>query len=307
MEAFEPENLKGFDAVVFNNTTNLKFTNPKHRAALLEFVRSGKGIMGLHAAADCFYDWKEGAAMMGGCAAGHPWMKCAVKLDDPQHPLLAAFGGKGFYFADEMYKIKEPYSREHLRVLLSFDLSHMSERDANAGRADKDNPVAWIHEVGQGRVFYSNIGHIQQDFFQKPIQEFFLDALQYVIGDLKADATPSAKLNPQPGPALAPDQGAISQPRNERGDAFPSVEEMKTELALLPRNSGWPDHMDQCAAPVGCEERGGRSVESRRARAGAQFAHRVGRSCVPFGRRQDQPHRLLFSRGERRSALATRS
>jgi hypothetical protein len=55
MDAFEPENLKGFDAIVFNNTTNLKFNNPKHRAALLDFVTSGKGVMGLHAAADCFY------------------------------------------------------------------------------------------------------------------------------------------------------------------------------------------------------------------------------------------------------------
>jgi type 1 glutamine amidotransferase len=210
MDAFEPENLKGFDAVVFNNTTNLKFTNPNHRAALLDFVTSGKGVMGLHAAADCFYDWKEGAAMMGGCAAGHPWMKCAVKLDDPQHPLLAAFAGKGFYIADEMYKIKEPYSRENLRVLLSFDLSHMTTPEANSGREDKDNPVAWIHEVGKGRVFYSNIGHIWQDFSQKPMQEFFLDALQYVIGDLKADATPSAKLNPQPTPAPAP---APDQPK----------------------------------------------------------------------------------------------
>jgi hypothetical protein len=244
--------------------------------------------------------------MMGGCAAGHPWMKCAVKLDDPQHPLLAAFAGKGFYIADEMYKIKEPYSREHLRVLLSFDLSHMPERDASVGRADKDNPVAWIHEFGKGRVFYSNIGHIQQDFFQKPMQEFFLNALQYVIGDLKADATPSAKLNPQPTPAAAPDQAAISNPDKERGDASPSFQEMKSNWPCFRGTGGWPGHVDQCAAPVGCAERGWRAVESRRARARTQFANRVGRSSVPFGWRQNQPRRLLFSRGERRSAVAAR-
>jgi uncharacterized protein len=202
MDAFEPENLKNYDAIIFNNTSNLKFYNPNHRAALLEFVRRGKGVMGFHAAADCFYNWEEGAAMMGACAAGHPWMKCAVKLDDPHHPLLEAFEGKGFYFADEIFKIKEPYSREQLRVLLSLDMSHMSEQEAAVGREDKDNPLAWIHEFGLGRVFYTNIGHIQQDFFQKPMQQFFMDALQYVLGDLKVDDTPSAKLNPQPIPAL---------------------------------------------------------------------------------------------------------
>jgi uncharacterized protein len=66
--------------------------------------------------------------------------------------------------------------------------------------------VAWIHEVGKGRVFYSNIGHIWQDFQPPAMQQFFLDALQYVIGDLKFDATPSAKLNPMPTPAPAPEQ-----------------------------------------------------------------------------------------------------
>jgi len=206
MAVFDPQTLNQFDAVVFNNTTGLKFANPKHREALVQFVRGGKGMIGVHSSTDNFYNWPEGAAMMGALFAGHPWGRCAVRLDDPQHLLLKAFGGKGFYIQEEMYKMREPYSRAKLRVLLSMDLSHMSKKDDEAGRADKDNPIAWIQEIGKGREFYCSFGHDRPIFFNKAINQFYLDGIQYALGDLKADATPSAKLAPQPTPVLAPEK-----------------------------------------------------------------------------------------------------
>jgi len=45
--------------------------------ALLEFVQKGKGIVGIHAATDSFYDWPEGAAILGGLFDGHPWAPAA--------------------------------------------------------------------------------------------------------------------------------------------------------------------------------------------------------------------------------------
>lgn len=205
MAVFTPENLAPFDAIVFNNTTALKFDNPVHREALLGFVKGGKGLVGVHSSTDNFYNWPEAAKMMGALFAGHPWGRCAVKLDDPQHPLLAAFGGKGFWISEEMYKMREPYSRENLRVLLSMDLGKMTAKDTEVGREDKDNPIAWIQQVGQGRVFYCSFGHGRHIFFEEPLLQFYLDGIQYAVGDLKADATPSAKLSPQPTPVLAPE------------------------------------------------------------------------------------------------------
>ena len=63
--------------------------------------------------------------MMGALFAGHPWYEAPVKLDDPTHPLLRVFEGQGFWFRDEMYKFRDPYSRDRLRVLLSFDMSKL--------------------------------------------------------------------------------------------------------------------------------------------------------------------------------------
>ena len=206
MAMFDPETLNQFDAVVFNNTTQLKFADPTHRKALLAFVNGGKGIVGVHAAVDNFYKWPEGAAVTGALFTGHPWGRCAVKIDDPKHPLTKAFGGKGFYISEEMYRMGPPYSREKLRVLVSMDMDRMSDKDVKAGRPDKDNAIAWIHEVGKGRVFYCSLGHDKPIFFNKAINQFYLDGIQYALGDLKADATPSAKLAAQPTPALAPEK-----------------------------------------------------------------------------------------------------
>ncbi len=203
MAVFDPENLGQFDAVVFNNTVSLKFEDPAHRKSLIGFVHGGKGMVGIHGGADNFKNWPEGAAMMGAVFSGHPWQRSATKLDDPDHPLVAVFQGKGFWITDEIYKFKDPYSRDKLRVLLSMD--HATSDPGNRGRADNDDALAWIQAVGEGRVFYASLGHRHEIFWNPTILQFYLDGIQYALGDLKADATPSAKLNPQPKPALPPE------------------------------------------------------------------------------------------------------
>ncbi|MEM1442847.1 MAG: ThuA domain-containing protein, partial [Verrucomicrobiota bacterium] len=71
-DVFTKENLAKYDGIVFNNTTNLNPSEPQ-RAAIIDFIESGKGIIGFHAAADNFKGWDEGIAMIGGVFDGHPW------------------------------------------------------------------------------------------------------------------------------------------------------------------------------------------------------------------------------------------
>jgi hypothetical protein len=63
---------------------------------------------------------------------------------------LKVFDRKGFWVRDEMYKMRDPYSREKLRVLLSFDMSKLPENAPS--REDRDNAIAWIQQVGQGNA-----------------------------------------------------------------------------------------------------------------------------------------------------------
>jgi len=216
---FTPENLKNFDAVVMNNTTGRELiTEPAQKQALLDFVKGGKGIIGVHSALDAFYEkWPEYGEMMGGFFAGHPFRKITVKLDDPTSPLTAMFDGKGFEISDVIYTFKDPYSREKLHLLMSIDWENQNVDKQKSNRADNDFALAWIRDFGQGRVFYCCFGHDHQIFWTPTILKFYLAGIQYAMGDLKADATPIAKLKIEP--ARGPVQAAQAEKPKEPAKA----------------------------------------------------------------------------------------
>ena len=53
--------------------------------------------------------------------------------------------------------------------------------------------MTWIKSYGQGRVFYCALGHQHELFWNPIVLQHYLDGMQFVLGDLKADTTPSAK------------------------------------------------------------------------------------------------------------------
>ncbi len=156
MAMFKAENLNKFDAVCLNNTTKLGFEKPELRKSLMDFIKGGKGIIGIHAATDNFYKWPEAAKMMGGQFCGHPWGgggTWAVKIDDAGHPLMAPYKGKGFKVKDEIYRTKPPlYSRDKQRVLMSLDMADEAT-GKKAGPDDTDIGISWVKDYGKGRLF----------------------------------------------------------------------------------------------------------------------------------------------------------
>jgi type 1 glutamine amidotransferase len=199
-EMVVPEKLKEFDAVCVNNSTG-GAGNAANGKTLVEnideYVKQGGGLVGIHAATD-----NKIGAVFGGFFCGHPWSEnVGVKVDDPKHTLCKAFGGKGFMIRDEIYQFAKIYTRQKLRVLLSLDMTKTRDKGK---RKDKDNAVAWVKSHGKGRVFYCSLGH-QPHIFQEPkLLQFYLDGIQFALGDIKVDTTPSAQLSPQPKPALVP-------------------------------------------------------------------------------------------------------
>jgi type 1 glutamine amidotransferase len=216
---FEPNSLRQFDAVIMDNTTGELFsTDTKNltpeeqqaakertdrlRKSLLDFVNSGKGLAGIHAATDCLYNWKEYGAMMGGYFNGHPFRKIVVKNEDPRSPINAAFQGEGFAIEDEMYTFRDPYARTNLHILLSIDMAKTQLPDdpnrpgfkKDENRPDHDYAISWVRRQGRGRVFYCSFGHEHNIFWKTPILQHMLAGIQFALGDLQADATPSARL-----------------------------------------------------------------------------------------------------------------
>src|SRR5258705_818472 len=55
---FTVENLARYDAVMFYTTGELPMSGAQ-KTALLDFVRSGHGFVGVHSATDTYYDWPD--------------------------------------------------------------------------------------------------------------------------------------------------------------------------------------------------------------------------------------------------------
>lgn len=293
------DNLRQYDAVFLASTTGAFLDDPTNptitdarRKALLDFVRGGKGLAGIHAATDAYHTSSAPAAagggaasLMGGFAAGPAlapvmlaqgdrnrdqkldraevdaladawfsnldvrksgrlgqsdfamfallvpqpagappaaqgpdtqvgtwadyntmiggyfkfhWLdpqKITVKIDDAKSPLTAMFKGREFDVYDETYTMgAKSFSRSNVHVLTSIDYEKMSPQD----RALEDNPrpdhdfgLSWIKREGQGRVFYEAHGHSERIYAMTPMLEHILAGIQYAIGDLKADDSPS--------------------------------------------------------------------------------------------------------------------
>ncbi len=208
-DVFTPENLAKYDLILLNNTTHMQFQTPAQQNAFLDFIMNGKGLAGFHAASDNFGRHPECRAIVGGEFDGHPWNAggtWAFKLNDPEHVLNKAFEGKGFWHTDEIYQYnpKTYEGTKNLRVLVSLDMNQQ-EVSKLINDGPREVPVSWLRKAGQGRVFYTNFGH-REDTFSKPaILKHMLDGIQYALGDLEADATPTDQAGAK-NAALAPNR-----------------------------------------------------------------------------------------------------
>lgn len=193
--------IKDYDAIFLNNNVGQVFVDPQVRAGMLRFVKEGGGMAGYHGMPHASADWAAFSEMIGARLGSHrtPEEKATLKFDDPKSPLTAAFAGKQPVWSDEFYRFTTPpYSRANVHVLLSFDVAktdmHQKPDCLICEREDNDVPVAWIRSYGKGRIFYTSIGHLPALFESPEMAKFLLSAVQFVLGDLDADTTPSGKM-----------------------------------------------------------------------------------------------------------------
>lgn len=151
------EGLRRYAAVVFYTTGELPLS-AEQKAALLDFVKSGGGFVGVHSATDTFYKWPEYGELIGGYFDGHPWhQQVRVNVEDRRHPSTRHLG-ESFVLTDEIYQFKN-FSRSRVRVLLSLDAGSVDLSKKDVRRADRDFALAWRRDYGRGRVFYTALGH----------------------------------------------------------------------------------------------------------------------------------------------------
>ncbi len=226
-QALLPERLKDFDAIFFNSLhDNAPFLPPwfkempaeqqaaarqldeKVKQSLLKFVGGdGKGIAAIEGAIAANREWKEWGELMGAFYAGHYVTKMVLKVAAPAHPLTACLAGQNYQVMDQGYVPGPPYSPKKVRVLLTLDLSKTTDPTEDPKMAwlrpsvkkleemtgRKEYPISWVKSYGKGRVFYFSEGVQRAPYFYAPFYRYLLAGIQFALGDLPADTTPSEK------------------------------------------------------------------------------------------------------------------
>ena len=220
---FSPEYLNQFDAVFFYTTGDLcsegtdknPAMTPAGKQALFDYIRSGKGFIGTHAAADTFHTANESkkgpdryanhgtnadpyCCFLGGEFIIHGAQQVATnKVIDSKFPGFENVGDR-FAFQEEWYSLKDFSPDDH--VLTVIDAPHMKgpmyERPAY--------PTTWARNEGKGRVWYTAMGH-REDVWTNPMfQQILVGGIKWALGEVSADVTPNIQ-------TAAP--GAYTNPR----------------------------------------------------------------------------------------------
>jgi len=208
---FEKKTLKQFDAIVLNNNcsvgprrdlfydaldfnTTLSEEEKKRKAIqfeenLLKYVKKGGGLAVLHGGIVMQNNSEEVSKMIGGSFDYHPPQQdIELQVSEADHPLTSVFAEKSFTHFDEPYFFKNAYIKKNFRPMLFMELSKIKK--VRHETDDKLAYVSWIKRYGKGKVFYCSPSHNAQSYENASLLSYYLNGMQYVLGDLKCDDSP---------------------------------------------------------------------------------------------------------------------
>ena len=219
---FSKDYLAQFDAVFFYTTGNLlepgtdgqPGMSAEGKQALFDYVRGGKGFLGTHSASDTFHtdnESKKGperfknhgdkadpyVRFLGAEFIRHGAQQPATqKVINPKFPGFEKVGAE-FSFPEEWYSLKD--FTPDIHVLTVMDSPKMTGKEYER----PPFPTTWARKEGQGRVWYTAMGH-REDVWTNPIfQDILVGGIKWALGEAQAEvpaniqeAAPGAYTNP---------------------------------------------------------------------------------------------------------------
>lgn len=178
---FTPVGLASYDTVVWLSTTG-DVLDPAEQAAFEAFVAAGGGWVGIHAAADCEYDWPWYGQLLGNDAwfDSHPAIQEALlELEGAGEPGAGSFPASR-PMTEEWYNFRAN-PRPVATVLLTVD---ESTYDPGPGGMGRDHPIAWHHAGLGGRAFYTALGHRPETWSDPDFRSQIRAAILWTAGTL---------------------------------------------------------------------------------------------------------------------------
>jgi uncharacterized protein len=166
------KNLERFDVIVLMSTTGTIF-NAEQKAAFERFVKSGKGVVGIHSATDTEYDWPWYTKLIGAQFLNHPHQQTLrLNVVDRTHPSTYHLPEK-WLWTDEIYAFKN--FNEDVKVLITADETSYDPKNGMG----EFHPMAWTHEYDGGRIFYTALGHTDWAFLSPVFMQHIFGGIWY--------------------------------------------------------------------------------------------------------------------------------
>jgi len=211
---FEPDRIGAWDGFVFYASGDLSTPgtdgepplSADGEKALLDAVRGGKGFVGIHPGKLAVQEERERGVddplgrMVGGEFISHgPQQVATVAVADPKFPGFPGGFGRSpsFRLHDEWYALRG--MPEDLHAILVLRTEGMEGPEYRR----PDYPITWARKHGDGRVFYTSMGHREDVWTNPNYQSLLLGALAWSTGLADADLTPNLK-DVAPGYATLP-------------------------------------------------------------------------------------------------------
>ncbi|HRH47731.1 MAG TPA: ThuA domain-containing protein [Panacibacter sp.] len=190
---FTTANLKQYSAVVFLSTTG-DVLNNEQQQEFERYIEAGGGYLGIHAAADCEYEWPWYGRLVGAWFLDHPMSPSNIQkgkyyVVDKNNAATAGMPDT-FERTDEFYSFKN--IDPSIKVLVKID-----EKSYQGGKNGDNHPMSWYHDFDGGRSFYTNMGHTDETFAEPLFLNHVWQGLHYVMGGDAPTALDYSKAKPE--------------------------------------------------------------------------------------------------------------
>ena len=188
-------------------------TNPvtaSHRAAIIEFLERGGGLVGAHSALDAFYGWGEYRRLVGGgLFEAHPWTReVRILIEDTASPATRHMGDE-LTITDEIYVLdRNPRWNSH--VLASLDMGSVGIEQGPADASRNDFPISWLRTHKGAKVFMTKLGHFPSVWSNPAFIQHLLQGMRMTAGRIPANFA-SARVKDVIAENVWPDDIAIDE------------------------------------------------------------------------------------------------
>ncbi|MFX0126055.1 MAG: ThuA domain-containing protein [Candidatus Hodarchaeota archaeon] len=170
LDFFLPQNIKEFQAIICY-TTGRELSSEQEKGLLNAIIGSPWGetgepkvFIGVHGASCSFQNSQEYLKMLGARFLTHPPLgeEYNFKVIKPDHPIMREISD--FSLKDELYlmEIYPPFE-----TLVTCDYKGFPR------------PIAWVKSYGLGYVFYTALGHGEEQLKNHIFQKMIINALNW--------------------------------------------------------------------------------------------------------------------------------